>query len=177
MFWFRKQNLEENYLGNFTFFLLKYFEKGTLLSYHIRVPLVVIMKIVLLSQVKLVSTASSLFVHQLANQKRLLEKYGKEICLLDASYNTTKYSIPLFFLAVKTNVDYQIAGSFAVQEESTYSISKAATIFKSSNNKWKPLAYMVANCNEEISAIVENFLGSNNNNNAVLYSTIFYLHI
>ena len=178
MFWFRKQNLDKKYLGNFTFSLLKYFVKGTLSSYHIHVPLVTIMKIVLLSQVKALSTTQRLlFVHHSANQNLILEKYRNEICLLDALYKTAKYSIPLFFLAVKTNVDYQIAGSFAVQEESTYSISKAATIFKSSNNKWKPLAYMVANCNEEISAIVENFLGSNNNNNAVLYSTIFYLHI
>ena len=92
------------------------------------------MKIVLLSQVKLVSTASSLFVHQLANQKRLLEKYGKEICLLDASYNTTEYSIPLFFLAVKT---------FGVQDETTDAISEAVVILKSWNNKWKPLAFMV----------------------------------
>ena len=137
--------MEKNYLGNFTFFLLKYFETGALLSYHIRVPLVVIMKIVLLSQVKLVSTTSSLFVHQLANQKRLLEKYGKEICLFDASYNTTKYSIPLFFFAVKTNVDYQIAGSFGVQDETTDAISEAVVILKSWNNKWKPLAFMVDN--------------------------------
>ena len=82
-------------------------------------------------------------MHQLANQKRLLEKYGKEICLLDASYNTTKYSIPLFFLAVKTNVDYQIAGSFGVQDETTDAISEAVVILKSWNNKWKPLAFMV----------------------------------
>ena len=111
MFRFRKQIFEKNYLGNFAFYLLKYFEKGTLSPCHIQLPLVMIMKIVLLSQVKLLSTSQRLlFVHQSANQKRILEKYGNEICLLNATYKTTKYSISLFFLVVKTNVDYQIAG-------------------------------------------------------------------
>ena len=123
------------------------------------------------------TTQRLLFVHQSFNQKWILEKYGNEICLLDATYKTTKYSIPLFFLAVKTNVDYQIAGSYAVQDETTDAISKAVAILKSWNNKWKPLAFMVDNCDEEITAIQEHFPGSNNNNNAVLYSKIFYLHI
>ena len=123
------------------------------------------------------TTQRLLFVHQSFNQKWILEKYGNEICLLDATYKTTKYSIPLFFLAVKTNVDYQIAGSYAVQDETTDAISKAVEILKSWNNKWKPLAFMVDNCDEEINAIQEHFPGSNNNNNAVLYSKIFYLHI
>ena len=84
------------------FVLLKYFEKGTLSPYHIQLLLVLIMKIVLLSQVKPLSTSQGLlFVHQSANQKRILEKYGNEICLLDATYKTTKYSVPLFFLVVK----------------------------------------------------------------------------
>ena len=123
------------------------------------------------------TTQRLLFVHQSFNQKWILEKYGNEICLLDATYKTTKYSIPLFFLAVKTNVDYQIAGSYAMQDETTDAISKAVAILKSWNNKWKPLAFMVDNCDEEINAIQEHFPGSNNNNNDVLYSKIFYLHI
>ena len=123
------------------------------------------------------TTQRLLFVHQSFNQKWILEKYGNEICLLNATYKTTKYSIPLFFLAVKTNVDYQIAGSYAMQDETTDAISKAVAILKSWNNKWKPLAFMVDNCDEEINAIQEHFPGSNNNNNAVLYSKIFYLHI
>ena len=132
------------------------------------------MKIVLLSQVKSSSTSQRLlFVHQSANQKRTLEKYGNEIYLLDAMYKTTKYSIPLFFLVVKTTVDYQIAGSFAVQDETTDAVSKAVIISKSWNNKWKPLAFMVDNCDEEINATEEHFPGSNNNNNAVCIQKSF----
>ena len=30
-----------------------------------------------------------------------------------------KYAVLLFFVAVKTNVDYQVVGSFAIQDETT----------------------------------------------------------
>ena len=36
-----------------------------------------------------------------------LERYGNKLCLPDATYKTTRYALPLFFVAVKTNVDYQ----------------------------------------------------------------------
>ena len=36
-----------------------------------------------------------LFVHQTAWQRRLLERYG-DVCLLDATYKTTKYALPVF---------------------------------------------------------------------------------
>ena len=49
-----------------------------------------------------------LFVHQTTWQRRLLSKYGNDICSLDATYKTTWYALPLFFLAVKTNVYYQV---------------------------------------------------------------------
>ena len=74
-------------------------------------------------------------MHQRANQKHLLHRYSNEICLLDGNYKTTKYSITLFFLAVKANVDYQVVGSFAVQDKTTDAISEAVWILK----KWNPL--------------------------------------
>ena len=48
-----------------------------------------------------------------------MKKYGNCIALLDATYKTTKYSIPLFFVAVKTNMKYMVVGSFVIQEETT----------------------------------------------------------
>ena len=71
------------------------------------------------------STQKLLFVHQTAFHRQLLKRYGNHICLLDATYRTTKYSIPLFFVVVKTNVDYQVVGSFAIQDETTHSIGEA----------------------------------------------------
>ena len=38
-----------------------------------------------------------LFVHQTSWQKSMLEKYGNEIYLLDATYKTSRYALPLFF--------------------------------------------------------------------------------
>ena len=84
----------------------------------------------------------------------------------------------VIFLAVRINVDYQIAGSFAVQGETTDAISERVAILKSWNNKWKPLAFIVDNCEEEINTIKEHFPGSNNNDNAVfkkLFSVLLQL--
>ena len=39
-----------------------------------------------------------LLVHQEQWQKKLLGKYGNDICLIDATYNTTRYDIALFFV-------------------------------------------------------------------------------
>ena len=65
-----------------------------------------------------------MFVHQTTFQRGLLKRYGNYACFLDATYKTTNYALPPFFLAVKTNVDYQIAGSFVIQDERKDSIKK-----------------------------------------------------
>jgi len=57
-----------------------------------------------------------LFIHQTAWQKKLLAKYVG-LCLLDATYRTTRYAVPLFFLCVKTNVDYVVVATFITQFE------------------------------------------------------------
>ena len=51
-----------------------------------------------------------LFVHQTCFQRSMLKRYGNYACFLDATYKMTKYALPLFFLAVKTNVDDQVVG-------------------------------------------------------------------
>ena len=110
---------------------------------------------------KEIATESKLlFIHQSANQRSILQKYGNHIALLDATYKTTKYSIPLFFVAVKTNVKYMVVGSFAIQEETTESISEALGILKSWNKNWNPVCFMVDNCLEEIHSIEQHFPGN-----------------
>ena len=37
------------------------------------------------------SKQTMLFIHQMGWQKRLLQRYGQDICLLDATYKTSKY--------------------------------------------------------------------------------------
>lgn len=63
--------------------------------------------------------------------------------MLDATYKTTRYSLPLFFRVVRTNVDYQIVGSFVVQSETADAIFEALMVLKSWNPKWKPSCFMV----------------------------------
>ena len=77
--------------------------------------------------------------------------------MLDRTYKTTKYAVPLFSLAVKTNVDYQVIGSFAVQDETIGAISEAVSILKKWNPLWK--LFMVDNCEEETDGIERNFPG------------------
>ena len=49
----------------------------------------------------------------------LIKRYGNEVILLDATYKTTQYALPLFFMVVKTNIDYQIVASFVINMKPT----------------------------------------------------------
>ena len=49
-----------------------------------------------------------LFVYQSPNMQRLYRRYGSSLIMLDATYRTTKYALPLFFMVLKTNVNYQV---------------------------------------------------------------------
>ena len=93
-----------------------------------------------------------LFVHQSEQHRRLLGRYGN-ICLLDATYKTTKYALPLFFVCVKTNVDYQIVGSFVCENEATDSIQEAIQILSDWNREWKPSFFMTDFDEKEINAL------------------------
>ena len=48
---------------------------------------------------------------------------------MDATYKTCKLAIPLFFLVVKTNVNYCVVGEFIIQIEDTESIIEALKEF------------------------------------------------
>lgn len=100
-----------------------------------------------------------LFVHQTADQQRLLLKYGQEMCLLDATHKTTRYSLPLFFMVVKTNVNYQVAGSFIVSMETEKCIEDALSVIKKWNPTWTPKFFMTDNCMAEITATEKVFPG------------------
>ena len=52
-----------------------------------------------------------LVVHQSLAQKGLMERYGNEICLLDATYKTSCYALPLFLVVVPTNTSYQVSNT------------------------------------------------------------------
>ena len=66
-----------------------------------------------------------LFIFQLKWQKRLLLEYGNELSLSHATYRTTRYALPLFFLVLKTNVGYQVVAIFVTESKSTKSIMES----------------------------------------------------
>ena len=98
-----------------------------------------------------------LYIHQEEWQQELLQKYGNTIALIDATYRTTKYEIPLFFISVKTNVGYTIVADFIVQNETIQQITEALQIISLWNPEWKPCFFMTDYCEAEMSAIVNVF--------------------
>ena len=94
-----------------------------------------------------------MFVCQSKWQGRLLQKYGNELSFLDATYKTTRYAFPIFFLVVKTNFDYQIVGTFVREGESTENITEVLNIIEDWNPGWKPLYFMSDYSDKEIISI------------------------
>ena len=66
----------------------------------------------------------------MGGKRDCFSRYGNELTLLDATYRTTRYVLPLFFLAVKTNIDYQIVDGFVIENETEKSIEEALSIIK-----------------------------------------------
>ena len=61
----------------------------------------------------------------------VLTRFGNTVILIDATYKSTKYSIPLFFLCVKTNVSYTVVAEFIIQSETSEHILEALSMLKS----------------------------------------------
>ena len=96
---------------------------------------------------------SFLFVHQEPWQQRLLVQYGNDLVLLDATYKTTKYSLPLFFLCVRTNCGYIPVAEFIVEHETSVLISEALLVISSWNHDWNPSYFMIDYSEPELNAI------------------------
>ncbi len=94
-----------------------------------------------------------LFVHQEEWQQRLLKRYGSELVLMDATYKTTKYALPLFFICIHSNVGYKVVAEFICQNEDSESIAEALGILKDWNPEWSPLYFMVDFSTAQINAI------------------------
>lgn len=98
-----------------------------------------------------------IFVDQEEWQQRLLLRYGSELVLMDATYKTTKYAIPLFFISVHTNVGYKVVAEFLCQNEDKECIAEALSIIKGWNPTWDPKYFMVDFSLAEINAIESEF--------------------
>ena len=84
-----------------------------------------------------------LFLYQSNDTQRLYQRYGKHIVLLDAACKTTEYSLPLYFLVVQTNVNYQVVAAIVTQEETTFMLSKALQIIKGNFSTFILVSYSV----------------------------------
>jgi len=77
-----------------------------------------------------------LWAHQTQWQREMLTKYSNTMSLIDATYKTTLYDVPLFFIAVRTNAGYVVAAEFIVQSEASQYIEEAINIVKKWNPEW-----------------------------------------
>jgi MULE transposase domain len=100
-----------------------------------------------------------LLIHQTSWQKRLLIMYGQELVFMDATYRTTKYAIPMFFICVHTNCGYFVVGVIVVEKEDSQSLAEALRIFSNMNNQWSPKAFMIDASDMEMKAISLAFTG------------------
>jgi len=72
---------------------------------------------------------------------RRLDAPLNTLTLIDATYKSTKYSIPLFFWCVKINVSNTVVAEFTIQSETSEHILEALSILKS----WNPYKLQVYN--------------------------------
>lgn len=101
-----------------------------------------------------------LLVHITKFQLDLMHRYGKTTCLLDATYKTTKYALPLFFIACHTNAGYRVLAQFVVERETTHCVQEALQIIRSLVSDFKPTAWIVDFSEAEIAAIEGVFPGT-----------------
>ena len=98
-----------------------------------------------------------LWVHQQQWQKEVLARYGNIISLIDATYRTMKYELPLFFVCVRTNVGYSVVAQFIAQSESIECIAEALNILKEWNPNWSPPFFLSDFSDAEYSALKQVF--------------------
>ena len=64
------------------------------------------------------------------------------ITMIDATYKTTKYDLPLFFVCIKTNHGYCVVAEFISQNECATAIQEPLEVLKTWNPQWQPEFFM-----------------------------------
>ena len=103
------------------------------------------------------SGTTFLFVYQEPWQQKLLLRYGNMLTLMDATYKTTKYALPLFLICVRSNCGYMPVAHFIVEQETAFHISEALKIVSCWNSGWLPPYFMIDYSDAELNAIVTVF--------------------
>lgn len=81
------------------------------------------------------------------------------MCNTDLFHLSLRYSVYLFFLYVRTNVNYIVVGVFVIQSQKKEDIREALEVFKKWNADWNPSHFMSDFCEAEIGALEEVFKG------------------
>ena len=98
-----------------------------------------------------------LWIHQEAWQQELMLNYGNIMTLIDATYKTTRYELPLFFLSAKTNVGYSVIAEFVTHHERMEDIAEALQIIKDWNPNYSPKFFMSDYSEAEMLAVEKVF--------------------
>ena len=82
--------------------------------------------------------SKTMFIYQSTEIQQMFHRNGNQPILLDATYKTTKYQLPLFFLVVKTIVNFQVCPVLNLQEDSVDMITRALSVVKMWNSEVAP---------------------------------------
>ena len=86
-----------------------------------------------------------------------MREYGNCISLIDATYKTMQYDLPLFLVCVRTNVGYCTVAEFVTQSETAEATHEALKILREWNPGWNPPFVLCDYSEAEISAIKATF--------------------
>ncbi|XP_048255346.1 uncharacterized protein LOC125381984 [Haliotis rufescens] len=92
-------------------------------------------------------------------QRTMLEKFGSAV-LLDATYNTNKYNLPLYQLAVRTDSVYVPVGFIITEDQTTDSLQEGMEKFASLHKEWKPEIFIIDDDQREKNVIQKIFPGT-----------------
>lgn len=90
--------------------------------------------------------------------RRVAERYGDAVLLLDATWRVTKYDIPMFHLMVIDNLGRgQVAGMFIVEFETAALIGEALAWFRAQVPQLRPATCMIDKSQAEENALRAQF--------------------
>lgn len=80
--------------------------------------------------------------------------------VMDSTFKTVKYDIPLYFICVLSNMTYNVVASFLIGNDNNQEICKALEVLKCWNPSWKPESFMCDLDQREINACEKVFEGT-----------------
>lgn len=101
-----------------------------------------------------------IFAHQSKWQQHIMQLYGRDMILVDSTYNTTVYSLPLFVVCVMTNVGYVSVASFLLSDEREESVATALKLLCEWNPQWHPTHVMTDFHDGQINGVRSIFPGT-----------------